>query len=111
LLLYCPQIQYASLCILNNPGCLFIATNADARGHFTPHQEWAGAGATVGAIKGARDWRTPQRRSCLATRQRPLWRRTHPRHTQLLQRRLHTPAHARARARLCVPVAVHCSCR
>lgn len=49
---YCSQIQYASLCLLNNPGCLFIATNADARGHFTPNQEWAGAGATVGAIKG-----------------------------------------------------------
>lgn len=48
------QIQYASLCLLNNPGCLFIATNADARGHFTPNQEWAGAGATVGAIKGLR---------------------------------------------------------
>lgn len=46
------QIQYASLCLLNNPGCLFIATNADARGHFTPNQEWAGAGATVGAIQG-----------------------------------------------------------
>lgn len=45
------KIQYASLCLLNNPGCLFIATNADARGHFTPNQEWAGAGATVGAIK------------------------------------------------------------
>jgi ribonucleotide monophosphatase NagD (HAD superfamily) len=49
----CLQIQYASLCLLNNPGCLFIATNADARGHFTANQEWAGAGATVGAIKGA----------------------------------------------------------
>lgn len=48
------QVQYASLCLLNNPGCLFIATNADARGHFTPNQEWAGAGATVGAIKGGR---------------------------------------------------------
>lgn len=45
------KVQYASLCLLNNPGCLFIATNADARGHFTPNQEWAGAGATVGAIK------------------------------------------------------------
>ncbi|KAF8065853.1 PGLP2 [Scenedesmus sp. PABB004] len=45
------KVQYASLCILNNPGCLFIATNSDARGHFTPRTEWAGAGATVGAIK------------------------------------------------------------
>jgi hypothetical protein len=51
-LVNCSQIQYASLCLLNNPGCLFIATNADARGHFTANQEWAGAGATVGAIKG-----------------------------------------------------------
>lgn len=33
-------------------GCLFIATNADSRGHFTADQEWPGAGATVGAIKG-----------------------------------------------------------
>lgn len=46
------KIQYASMCLLQNPGCLFIATNADARGHFTPNQEWAGAGASVGAIKG-----------------------------------------------------------
>lgn len=46
------KIQYASMCLLHNPGCLFIATNADSRGHFTPNQEWAGAGATVGAIRG-----------------------------------------------------------
>lgn len=46
------KINYAGLCLLQNPGCLFIATNADARGHFTPNQEWAGAGATVGAIQG-----------------------------------------------------------
>lgn len=46
------KIQYASLCLLQNLGCLFIATNTDSRGHFTPNQEWAGAGATVGAIKG-----------------------------------------------------------
>eukprot|EP00878_Enallax_costatus_P003473 GHUV01003686.1.p1 GENE.GHUV01003686.1~~GHUV01003686.1.p1 ORF type:complete len:326 (+),score=73.40 GHUV01003686.1:386-1363(+) len=45
------KIQYASMCLLQNPGCVFIATNADSRGHFTPNQEWAGAGATVGAIK------------------------------------------------------------
>uniref|UniRef100_A0A383VYD3 Phosphoglycolate phosphatase n=2 Tax=Tetradesmus obliquus TaxID=3088 RepID=A0A383VYD3_TETOB len=46
------KVQYASMCLLLNPGCLFIATNTDARGHFTPNLEWAGAGATVGAIKG-----------------------------------------------------------
>lgn len=46
------KVQYASMCLLQNPGCLFIATNTDARGHFTPNLEWAGAGATVGAIKG-----------------------------------------------------------
>lgn len=44
--------KYASLCLLQNPGCLFIATNADARGHFSPNQMSPGAGATVGAIKG-----------------------------------------------------------
>ncbi|KAF6254539.1 phosphoglycolate phosphatase [Scenedesmus sp. NREL 46B-D3] len=46
------KVQYASMCLLLNPGCLFIATNTDSRGHFTPNLEWAGAGATVGAIKG-----------------------------------------------------------
>lgn len=48
------KVQYASMCLLLNPGCLFIATNTDSRGHFTPNLEWAGAGATVGAIKGER---------------------------------------------------------
>jgi phosphoglycolate phosphatase len=46
------KVQYACMCLLLNPGCLFVATNTDARGHFTPNLEWAGAGATVGAIKG-----------------------------------------------------------
>lgn len=46
------KIQYATLCIAENPGCLFIATNTDARTHLTDAQEWAGNGAMVGAIKG-----------------------------------------------------------
>eukprot|EP00468_Gymnochlora_sp_CCMP2014_P003253 CAMPEP_0167764098 /NCGR_PEP_ID=MMETSP0110_2-20121227/13807_1 /TAXON_ID=629695 /ORGANISM="Gymnochlora sp., Strain CCMP2014" /LENGTH=341 /DNA_ID=CAMNT_0007651391 /DNA_START=88 /DNA_END=1113 /DNA_ORIENTATION=+ len=46
------KIQYAQLCINENPGCLFIATNLDARTHLTDAQEWAGNGAMAGAIKG-----------------------------------------------------------
>lgn len=44
------KVHYASLCLMNNPGCLFVATNTDSRGHFSSSQEWPGAGATVGAI-------------------------------------------------------------
>jgi len=47
------KIQTAQLCISENPGCLFIATNLDAKTHLTDAQEWAGNGAMVGAIKGA----------------------------------------------------------
>ncbi|CAN6448301.1 unnamed protein product [Victoria cruziana] len=47
------KIHYATLCIRENPGCLFIATNQDASGHMTDMQEWPGAGAMVGAIRGA----------------------------------------------------------
>ncbi|XP_057818275.2 phosphoglycolate phosphatase 1A, chloroplastic isoform X7 [Cryptomeria japonica] len=47
------KIQYGTLCIRENPGCLFIATNCDAVGHFTDAQEWAGGGSMVGAIKGS----------------------------------------------------------
>lgn len=46
------KIQYAQLCINENPGCKFIATNLDAVTHLTSVQEWAGNGAMVGAIKG-----------------------------------------------------------
>jgi hypothetical protein len=46
------KIQYATLCITENPGCMFIATNLDARTHLTDAQEWAGNGSMVGAIKG-----------------------------------------------------------
>ncbi|KAI8472644.1 MAG: HAD-like domain-containing protein [Monoraphidium minutum] len=45
------KVAYASLCLQNNPGCLFIATNTDACGHFIATQEWPGAGATVAAVK------------------------------------------------------------
>ena len=46
------EIQYAQLCINENPGCEFIATNLDAVTHLTDAQEWAGNGAMAGAIKG-----------------------------------------------------------
>lgn len=34
--------SYATLCIRENPGCLFIATNRDAVGNMTDLQEWPG---------------------------------------------------------------------
>ncbi|PKA58666.1 Phosphoglycolate phosphatase 2 [Apostasia shenzhenica] len=37
------KLQYANLCIRENPGCLFIATNRDAVGHLTDLQEWPGS--------------------------------------------------------------------
>lgn len=46
------KIQFAQLCINENPGCEFIATNLDAVTHLTDAQEWAGNGSMVGAIKG-----------------------------------------------------------
>merc|ERR1719472_151909 len=46
------KIQYAQLCINENAGCEFIATNLDAVTHLTDAQEWAGNGAMTGAIKG-----------------------------------------------------------
>jgi len=46
------KIQYAQLCINENPGCEFIATNLDKVTHLTDAQEWAGNGSMVGAIKG-----------------------------------------------------------
>ncbi|KAL5711696.1 hypothetical protein ACHQM5_013952 [Ranunculus cassubicifolius] len=47
------KIQYATLSIRENPGCLFIATNRDAVTHLTDAQEWAGGGSMVGAIVGS----------------------------------------------------------
>jgi len=46
------KIQYAQLCINENEGCKFIATNLDAVTHLTDAQEWAGNGSMTGAIKG-----------------------------------------------------------
>ncbi|KAG7034022.1 Phosphoglycolate phosphatase 2, partial [Cucurbita argyrosperma subsp. argyrosperma] len=47
------KLQYATLCIRENPGCLFIATNRDAVGHFTESQETPGAGCMVAAVCGS----------------------------------------------------------
>ncbi|KAL9234854.1 hypothetical protein vseg_009675 [Gypsophila vaccaria] len=47
------KIQYGTLCIRENPGCLFIATNRDAVTHLTDAQEWAGGGSMVGALYGS----------------------------------------------------------
>jgi phosphoglycolate phosphatase len=44
------KIHYAALCLLQNPGCLFLACNEDSRGHFSPNQEWPGAGASVASV-------------------------------------------------------------
>lgn len=47
------KLQYGTLCLRENPGCLFIATNCDAVTHLTDAQEWAGGGSMVGAIRGS----------------------------------------------------------
>ncbi|KMZ72841.1 Phosphoglycolate phosphatase 2 [Zostera marina] len=47
------KLQYANLCIRENPGCLFIATNRDAVGHMTDLQEWPGSGTMVAAVCGS----------------------------------------------------------
>ncbi|CAH1439486.1 unnamed protein product [Lactuca virosa] len=47
------KLQYATLCIRENPGCIFIATNRDATGNMTDLQEWPGAGCMVAAVCGA----------------------------------------------------------
>ncbi|KAF2286399.1 hypothetical protein GH714_016819 [Hevea brasiliensis] len=47
------KVQYGTLCVRENPGCLFIATNRDAVTHLTDAQEWAGGGSMVGAIAGS----------------------------------------------------------
>ncbi|XP_039141593.1 LOW QUALITY PROTEIN: phosphoglycolate phosphatase 2-like [Dioscorea cayenensis subsp. rotundata] len=44
------KFHYATLCIRENPGCLFIATNRDALGHITDTQECPGAGCMVAAV-------------------------------------------------------------
>ncbi|BFG22477.1 hypothetical protein CerSpe_087510 [Prunus speciosa] len=45
--------RYGTLCIRENPGCLFIATNRDPVTHLTDAQEWADGGSMVGAIRGS----------------------------------------------------------
>jgi ribonucleotide monophosphatase NagD (HAD superfamily) len=47
------KIQYATLCLRENAGCQFIATNLDAVTHLTDAQEWAGNGAMV-CLRSAR---------------------------------------------------------
>ncbi|GAV84878.1 Hydrolase_like domain-containing protein/Hydrolase_6 domain-containing protein [Cephalotus follicularis] len=47
------KLQYGTLCIRENQGCLFIATNRDALGHMCDLQEWPGAGSMVAAICGS----------------------------------------------------------
>nr|GMC53214.1 phosphoglycolate phosphatase 2 [Ipomoea batatas] len=47
------KLQYGTLCVRENPGCLFIATNRDAVGHMTDQQEWPGAGCMVAAMCGS----------------------------------------------------------
>ncbi|OAY43517.1 phosphoglycolate phosphatase 2 [Manihot esculenta] len=47
------KLQYGTLCIRENPECLFIATNRDAVGHMTDLQEWPGAGCMVAAMCGS----------------------------------------------------------
>ncbi|VVB08298.1 unnamed protein product [Arabis nemorensis] len=49
------KLQYGTLCVRENPGCLFIATNRDAVGHMTDLQEWPGAGCMVSAMCGSTD--------------------------------------------------------
>merc|ERR1712003_147150 len=44
------KIQYATLCIRENPQCRFLATNRDAVTHLTDAQEWAGGGSMVAAV-------------------------------------------------------------
>ncbi|MCL7046819.1 hypothetical protein MKW94_021375 [Papaver nudicaule] len=47
------KLQYATLCIRENPGCLFIATNRDAVYTMFDSQEWPGAGCMVSAVCGS----------------------------------------------------------
>ncbi|XP_048436594.1 phosphoglycolate phosphatase 1A, chloroplastic-like isoform X2 [Pyrus x bretschneideri] len=45
------KIQYGTLCIRENPGCFFIATNRDAVTHLTDAQEWAGSFLSSPCVK------------------------------------------------------------
>ena len=47
------KLQYAQLCVNNNPDCMFIATNRDAASHASSDDQlYAAAGAMVGAVAG-----------------------------------------------------------
>ncbi|KAL8214760.1 hypothetical protein R6Q57_004209 [Mikania cordata] len=47
------KLQYGTICIRENQGCIFIATNRDATGNLTDLQEWPGAGCMVAAVCGS----------------------------------------------------------
>lgn len=47
------KLQYSTLCLRENPGCRFVASNRDTVKDLTGAQEWAGAGAMVGAVEGS----------------------------------------------------------
>jgi hypothetical protein len=47
------KIQYATLCLRENPGCQYIATNTDAVTHLTDAQEWAGNGSMVRVLSSS----------------------------------------------------------
>ncbi len=61
------KIQYATLCIRENPGCIFIATNRDAVTHLTDAQEWAGNGSMVRRTAGPHLHLLPALIDCWAT--------------------------------------------
>lgn len=46
------KLQYGRLCLAENPGCEFIATNLDRVTHLTDAQSWAGNATMVGAMRG-----------------------------------------------------------
>ncbi|KAL2651640.1 hypothetical protein R1flu_019768 [Riccia fluitans] len=52
------KMVYATLCIRENPGCLFIATNCDSVAHIIGQQEWPAGGTMVGSVR-ASTARTP----------------------------------------------------
>ncbi|KAL8137326.1 hypothetical protein V2J09_003327 [Rumex salicifolius] len=47
------KIMYATLCLRENPGCLFIATELDPLVHMTDSQEWPVTGSMVAAIRAS----------------------------------------------------------
>lgn len=45
------KMAIAQLCLRQNPGCLYIATNGNGRRLFIEGQEWPGAGAMMAALE------------------------------------------------------------